>query len=108
MDGLWTAEFGSSAGIFGGGILVFQNGKIVGGDGNYFYVGEYTAQEATFKATVRVSPYLPGAESVFKTVDQNLTIDLEGSLTGTDRAVAQGSAREVPGVRLGVKLAKRG
>jgi hypothetical protein len=31
MDGLWTAEFGSSSGIFGGGVAVFRDGKIWGG-----------------------------------------------------------------------------
>jgi hypothetical protein len=32
MEGLWTAEFGSSVGIFGGGVVVFHEGKIMGGD----------------------------------------------------------------------------
>jgi hypothetical protein len=31
MDGLWTAEFGGSTGIFGGGVAVFKDGKILGG-----------------------------------------------------------------------------
>ena len=70
MDGLWTAEFGSSAGMFGGGVIVFQNGKLVGGDGTYFYTGEYTLQDKEFKAILRVSPFIDGAESVFKTVGQ--------------------------------------
>jgi hypothetical protein len=44
IDGLWTAEFGSSLGSFGGGVAIFQNGKISGGDGTYFYVGNYKIQ----------------------------------------------------------------
>jgi len=35
MDGLWTAEFGSSTGSFSGGVVVFQSGKIFGGDATY-------------------------------------------------------------------------
>ena len=41
IDGLWTAEFGSSTGEFGGGVVVLQNGQILGGDGGYFYVGKF-------------------------------------------------------------------
>jgi hypothetical protein len=107
MDGLWTAEFGSSAGIFGGGVVIFQEERILGGDGSYYYLGEYKLNGDSFKATIRVSPFLPNAESVFKTVGQDLTLDLAGSLTNGDRAVAQGQARGVPDVRFGVKLTKR-
>ncbi len=35
MEGLWTAEFGSSAGRFGGGVLVFGDGTILGGDRHF-------------------------------------------------------------------------
>jgi hypothetical protein len=41
MDGLWTAEFGSSVGMFGSGVVVFHEGKIMGGDNGYFYLGTY-------------------------------------------------------------------
>jgi hypothetical protein len=107
MDGLWTAEFGSSVGMFGGGVVVFENGRVMGGDSNYFYLGEYTLKEPTFTATIKVSPFLPGVETVFKTEGRDITLVLEGSLTGADRAVAQGKAREVPDVKFGVKLTKR-
>jgi hypothetical protein len=107
MDGLWTAEFGTNVGMFGGGVVVFENGKVMGGDSNYFYIGEYTLLEPAFKAVIKVSPFLPGVETVFKTEGHDITLDLEGSLTGTDRAVAQGKAREVPDVKFGVKLTKR-
>jgi hypothetical protein len=64
MDGLWTAEFGSSTGIFGGG-AVFLDGKILGGDATYYYTGEYTLRGNTLTATLTVSPFIEGAESVF-------------------------------------------
>jgi hypothetical protein len=108
MDGLWTAEFGSSAGMFGGGAAVFQNGKIRGGDGSYFYLGDYTLRGNTFKATIKVAPFLTNAESVFKTVGRDLTLDLDGSLVAEDRAIAQGHTREMPEVKFGVKLTRRG
>lgn len=107
MEGFWTAEFGSSVGIFGGGVVFFQNGKVMGGDNAYFYSGEYTQTERAFRATVEVKPFIQGVPSVFNTVDQEFTLDLVGSLETEVRLVAQGQRREMPGVRFGVKLTKR-
>jgi len=108
MDGLWTAEFASSAGIFGGGVAVFQNGKILGGDGTYFYTGEYELRGDRFEATLNVSPFIDGAESVFRTVGRVLTLELAGSVTDEGRlAVAQGHPREMANLNFGVKLTKR-
>lgn len=107
MDGLWTAEFGSSAGIFGGGVVVFREGKILGGDSTYFYTGDYRLQGSTFSATLKISPFIEGAESVFKTSGRDLILDLVGSFTPQGTAIAQGNPREIPQLNFGVKLTKR-
>ncbi len=108
MEGFWTAEFGSSTGIFGGGAVVFREGKLMGGDSTYYYTGEYAVSGNTFKATLRLSPFIEGAESVFKTVGRDLTLDIEGSLTPDGRLIAQGRPREMPSLNFGAKLTKRG
>ncbi len=108
MHGLWTAEFGSSLGMFGGGVVIFDEGTILGGDGTHFYVGEYVIEGESLTATLKVAPFIPGAESVFRSVGKGLTLDLEGSLLKGDQAIAQGRAREIPGLTFGVKLTKRG
>jgi hypothetical protein len=107
MNGLWTAEFGSSTGRFGGGVAVFLDGKIMGGDGTYFYVGKYTLSGNAFVATLRVAPFIDGAESVFKTIGRELTLELAGTLTDEGRAIAQGCPTGMPEHRFGVKLTKR-
>jgi len=107
MNGLWTAEFGSSTGMFGGGVAVFRDGTIMGGDANYFYVGEYTLSGSSFVATLKVSPFIEGAESLFKTVGQDLTLELVGSVTEEGRAIAQGHPRGMPHLKFGAKLTKR-
>lgn len=106
IDGLWTAEFGSTTGSFGGGVAVFQNGRILGGDGTYFYVGEYKLKGGGFDATLKISPFIDGAQSVFKTVGQELTLELTGTFNG-NLAIGQGHLRGKPEVRFGVKLTKR-
>ena len=107
IDGLWTVEFASSIGSFGGGVTVFKDGKISGGDNTYFYVGEYQVTSTNFRATLRVAPFIQGAPSVFNTKDQALNLELTGSLTGGDQLIAQGTAREAPGVKFAAKLTKR-
>jgi hypothetical protein len=107
MNGLWTAEFGSTAGIFGGGVVIFRDGKIMGGDGSYYYTGQYTLTGNTFIATLKAAPFIDGAESVFRTVGQELTYELVGSITKEGHAVAQGHPKGMPNLKLGVKLTKR-
>jgi hypothetical protein len=108
MDGFWTAEFGTNSGMFGGGVAILQDGKLRGGDSFYYYVGEYDLSGRTFKATLRISPFIAGAKSVFGTVNQELTLELVGSLIDDGRVIAQGHAREIPGQNFAVKLTKRG
>jgi hypothetical protein len=107
MNGLWTAEFGTSAGMFVGGVAVFRDGEILGGDGTYYYIGQYTLTGSALHAALTVSPFIQGAESVFGTVGKKLTLVLEGSLVDGDHATAQGYSTEIPGVKFGVKLTKR-
>jgi T3SS negative regulator,GrlR len=107
MNGLWTVEFGSSSGLFGGGVVVFQNGQILGGDSLYYYVGEYSREGMSLTVTIRTSPFIEGAESVFKTIGQELTLKLEGTLTSDTSAIAQGHAEGRPEVKFGAKLTKR-
>src|ERR1700761_8012634 len=103
MDGLWTVEFGSSTGMFGGGIAVLRDGKILGGDNLYYYIGNYTLSGKTFTALITISPFIEGAESVFKTVGQDLRLRLEGSLTSDTSAIAQGHPEGGPELRFGAK-----
>jgi hypothetical protein len=55
MEGLWTIEFGSHAGLFGSGVAVLRDGKIEGGDDSYFYLGSYepATSEQAFPAVFR-------------------------------------------------------
>lgn len=108
LDGLWTAEFGSSTGEFGGGVIILQNGKILGGDAGYFYIGEYTLTAGiAFRASVKVSPFIVDYQSVFKTSNQEFTLDLTGVYQGTNQMTAQGHLKGMPHLTLGVKLTKR-
>jgi hypothetical protein len=107
MNGLWTAEFGSNTGMIGSGVVVFRDGAIFGGDKTYYYVGTYRLDGRTIIATLKVSPFIEGAVSVFRTTGQEITIELVGSLTDDGRIIAQGNPVGMPDRTFAMKLTKR-
>ncbi len=107
MEGLWTVEFGSSIGRFGGGVLVIHDGKLMGGDNANYYVGTYTQQGNDFRATIDVKPFVPGVANVFDNLGRNLTVELVGTLGDGIHAKAHGSPKGMPDMQLGVRLTKR-
>lgn len=107
MDGLWTVEFGSNTGMFGGGVVVFENGRLMGGDGGYYYLGTYHLDGRNLQATVEAIPFVKDYESVFKTVGQRFTLELEGSLVDEGHAVAQGHPAGRPDLSFGARLTRR-
>jgi T3SS negative regulator,GrlR len=113
VQGLWTIEFGSSAGIYGTGVLVLREGKIQGGDASYYYDGSYeetsptTPYPSTFKAKIAVKPFLPNAESIFRTYGEDFTLDFEGTLKDENNAVAIGRPEEIPNMDVGIRMTRR-
>lgn len=113
MEGLWTVEFGSNAGMFGSGVIVLRGGKIEGGDANYYYLGSYEPMDPEhpyplpFRAKLRVKSFLPNSESVFKTINKDFTLNLEGTFKDANTAVAVGTPEEMPSMNLGVRLIRR-
>jgi len=106
-------EFGSNVGSFGSGVVVLREGKIEGGDASYYYIGSYerTLPEdrfpSPFRAKLQIKPFLPNAESVFRTFGKDFTLNLEGTFKDENTAVAVGTPEEMPGVNLGVRLIRR-
>jgi hypothetical protein len=107
MNGLWTAEFGSSSGVFGGGVAVLQDGAILGGDAAYFYIGTYELTNKTFKASLQVIPFIQNYPSVFKTINETLRLSLVGTVVDDQHVIAQGHPEGKPELKFGAKLTKR-
>lgn len=113
MEGLWTIEFGSNIGVFGSGVIVLRNGRIEGGDSNYFYLGSYEKEShgggypTKFRATISAKPFMKGSPSVFKTVDREFTLRLEGSLRDEGNGTAVGKPEGMPGMDIGIRLTRR-
>jgi T3SS negative regulator,GrlR len=106
MNGLWTAEFGSNLGMFGGGVVILSNDRVLGGDNSYYYEGNCVITGNKLSATLQIVPFILGQSSVFGTVSRKFTLKLEGTAQG-DLITAQGTLDFAPNLSLAVKLKKR-
>lgn len=65
IEALWSVQFISNQNIVGSGVAVFETQRVLGGDAQYTYIGEYSAENNTFNARVVVSLYGNNPFSVF-------------------------------------------
>ncbi len=75
IDGLWTVEFISAINRYGRGVLVLNNGRLLGGDDGYYYSRKYDITDNNIVCDVDVIKYDANSISIFGNVDQfKLTI----------------------------------
>jgi hypothetical protein len=104
VEGLWIVQY---QGLHGGdsGVVVFVNGRVLGGDNACTYVGDYTVQEGRIIAQVKVSFFRSDVQSVL-----GLPGDAELCLnTSVSSDLMEGAMTLVgqPGPGLVVKLTKK-
>ena len=68
IDGLWTVEFVSSNRA-GQGVVILNNGRLLGGDAGYYYSGTYKVTGARIEGIVNVIRFDPKNLSVFGDID---------------------------------------
>ena len=57
IEALWSLEFKTSDNYEGAGIVVFDTGRILGGDSAFIFVGNYEVSQGVVKGEVNVSRY---------------------------------------------------
>ena len=80
IDGFWTIKFQGPQ-FSEGGVAVFMNGKIFGGDSGYTYTGTYEENNNQIKARVLVQNFIPGRPNVMGR-QGNFELDFTGSVNG--------------------------
>lgn len=69
VEGLWTVEFMTQGNRYGRGVIVLNEGRILGGDNGYYYSGTYQVVENRIQATANIIRYSLQSISVFGSVD---------------------------------------
>jgi len=73
-DGLWSVVFSGNALKFSG-VVILENGRLMGGDSNYIYSGYYNLENQQFISRMVVTKY----NKLFKTIlPDKYTVSLKG------------------------------
>ena len=102
IEQLWSLEFTSELSSEGGGVVVLEKGKILGGDNNYFYIGSYDLENNKFNATIDVKHYQGSYNPIFGK-NEELIIKLVGNYDEEEMHLT-GYVLEQPSTELHVRL----
>ncbi|QOY51398.1 GrlR family regulatory protein [Candidatus Sulfurimonas baltica] len=72
IEGLWLVEFQNVQNA-GSGVVVFETGRIFGGDSAYYYLGEYSSVHHKFTAKIDVNKHNSSLPNIFHPLT-NITI----------------------------------
>src|ERR1700760_1305736 len=104
VQGLWIVQYVGLQGS-GGGVIVLINGKVLGGDTGYLYIGTYQVNDNVLSVRVKVSNFLPDIPNV---IGIQGDFELEMRVT-VAFPVMQGAMGLVgrPGAGIAVRLTKK-
>ena len=95
IEGLWVIEFSIDLTEWqNGGILVLETQKILGGDSQYYYVGEYRIFEGKLIANARIQHHSGPPHTAFGDSSKDFNITLEGAKIGQNNDIEGLLARE--------------
>lgn len=109
IEALWSVEFYSldACGSIsnGAGVVVFETGRIFGGDSRFFYIGNYEIKDGVATATLTSTHYAGPIESVIGP-NEVTTFQLAGKVEHK-KFVISGHIAGNPAVRVKATLTRR-
>ena len=109
VEGLWSLFFQSNVGREGGGVVVLETGRILGGDMSYLYIGDYKVDRGHMAGNVRVTHYQGEPYSIFGQATE-FDLKISGGFSETQVGSINTLAGEVVGrrnLKMGVRMTKR-
>lgn len=82
VEALWSVKFVTDRGHRGAGVVVFETGRLFGGDSRFYFIGDFTVKENTITANVKVKHHgdMPPT-SVWKDHDPEFELSIAGTFT---------------------------
>ena len=83
LDALWTAEFQVRGGWTNGGVVVLENGRLFGGDGQYYYAGRLSLShddEQSLSGHLKVVHYHGDRTTAFGDAGPMFSLDVQGTV----------------------------
>lgn len=104
VDGFWLVQYEGIQGG-GGGVIFLANGKVLGGDSGYVYLGTFHEANNSLTAHVKVQNFLPGVPNVLGVVG-DFELELNATVEG-ETAKGTAALMHQKGMGIAVKLTKR-
>lgn len=104
FDGLWILMIQPPP-VTSGGVVVFVNGKVFGGDSGFTWVGSYAVSDKTIRGRVNVHNFDPAIQSVFG-VSGDYEMRFSGTIEGEQISGTAMIANQ-PQHSLSLRLTKR-
>lgn len=107
IEALWSTEFrdGNNQ-MFGSGIVVFENGKILGGDSGFTFVGNYSIKDGVGYASIRVRCYSNTINMQSISGLDDYVLDAVGKIDH-NHMVFTGTSKSVPGFTMNIDMTRR-
>ena len=107
LDALWTAEFQVTGGWTNGGVVILENGRLFGGDGQYYYAGRLSLDpdSKSVSGHVKVVHYHGDRTTAFGDAGPEFSLDLQGTVL-SHKAIS-GVLKRPGYINLAFRLARR-
>jgi T3SS negative regulator,GrlR len=80
VDGFWTLQADSLQGSIGG-VAVFMEGSVFGGDSGFTYIGHYETNGKSFKARLSIHRFMRGVVGILD-IEGDFELDVIGTMEG--------------------------
>jgi len=104
VEGLWSVQYYGPQGN-GGGVVIFINGRVFGGDNGFYYRGSYELKGDTLSARISVKNFDPSIPNVIGVVG-DFDLLMEAKVQG-DSINGTGALASAPGAKIAVRLTRR-
>lgn len=105
IEALWSVEFVANTQGVGSGVVVVENGKVLGGDAQFFYVGHCKVENGVLNATAKITHYAGAPSSVFGPAKE-YNISVSGT-PAHDSFVLHGHVVEAPQLKISIHFTRR-
>jgi hypothetical protein len=107
LEAMYGVEFASNSNDGGYGVVVFETGRVLGGDSSFVFVGSYELEGGLVKANIKCTNDRDILPSIFGDIKE-FDLVLEGTPDPEHKEfILQGFMVENPSMKIDVKLTRR-
>ena len=87
IDGIWAMEFYGAFGWESAGVLIFEQGRVLGGGNNHYVRGAYTVADETVEIAIEVD-YFGTPRIMFGERETEFTVEFQGARASEGKTIS--------------------